>query len=134
MNRGQIVIAGMLVLNNQGLGASDFSLDSFEWGDIPSCTSGSPNRVTNPTFVLSNVPENTKYISFYMKDKDAPSYRHGGGVVEYSGGSTIVPGQFKYLSPCPPGGKHTYEWTATAKSKKKKGKIAAAKAKKKYPE
>jgi len=27
----------------------------------------------------------------------------------------IKPGAFKYESPCPPSGSHTYEWDATAK-------------------
>jgi len=37
------------------------------------------------------------------------------------------------IHPCPPSGKHTYEWTITAIGDKKK-KLGKAKAKKKYPE
>ena len=57
--------------------AAEFTI-SFEWGDIPLCTSGQPNTVPNPKFVLSNVPEGTKFIQFMMTDLDAPSYNHGG--------------------------------------------------------
>ena len=70
-------------------------------------------------FKLSNVPEGTKILQFRMKDKNAPGYNHGGGKVEYSGQNTIEPGAFKYKSPCPPGGVHTYIWTVTAKNAKK---------------
>lgn len=68
-----------------------------------------------------------------MKDKNVSSYRHGGGVVAYNGRKSIKPGAFSYSSPCPPDGKHTYEWTATAQSKKNGGKLGKAKAAKKYP-
>ena len=67
-------------LCNSVLVADDFTL-SFEWGDIPLCTSGSPNTVPNPRFELANVPEGTKYIYFKMVDKDVPNYNHGGGSV-----------------------------------------------------
>jgi len=115
--------------------ASDFSI-SFEWGNIPLCTSGSPNTVDNPKIVLSNVPEGTKYIQFVMTDLDVPSYDHGGGMVAYTGQKTIDPGAFKYESPCPPNGSHRYEWTATAKKKKGffGGSLGKAKSAKKYPE
>lgn len=46
--------------------------------------------------------------------------------------NTIAPGAFKYASPCPPGGKHTYEWTAVARDKAGKT-LATAKARRKYP-
>ena len=111
--------------------AAEFGL-AFEWGDLKRCTSGNPNTVANPIFTLTNVPEGTKTLSFRMKDKQSP-YNHGGGKVEYTGQTTIEPGAFKYKSPCPPNGKHTYVWTVTAKNEKKK-KIGKAKAQKKYPE
>ena len=111
--------------------AAEFGL-AFEWGDLKRCTSGNPNTVANPIFTLTNVPEGTKTLSFRMKDKQSP-YNHGGGKVEYTGQTTIEPGAFKYKSPCPPNGKHTYVWTVTAKNEKKK-KIGKAKAQKEYPE
>ena len=114
--------------------ASEFAI-SFEWGDIPRCTSGQPNLVPNPRFVLSNVPEGTKFIQFRMTDLDVPSYDHGGGMVEYIGENIIEPGAFKYKSPCPPGGSHRYEWTAVAKKKTGlfSGSLGKARATKSYP-
>lgn len=111
--------------------ADDFAIE-FEWGDFPRCTTGSPKQVENPVFTLSNVPEGTAEIRFRMKDRNAPGYRHGGGKVAYSGQSMIEPGAFKYASPCPPMGKHTYEWTATAVDGNGDT-LAKAKARKKYP-
>ncbi|MEO0328019.1 MAG: YbhB/YbcL family Raf kinase inhibitor-like protein [Pseudomonadota bacterium] len=111
--------------------ANAFSL-SFAWGSIPKCTSGKPNRVSNPQFKLSGVPEGTTKIKFKMVDRNVPSYRHGGGTVKFSGQKTISPGAFKYKSPCPPSGRHTYEWTATAIGKGNKN-LGVAKSSKKYP-
>lgn len=125
----------MVIFLASNAAANEFTI-SFEWGDIPLCTSGSPNTVANPKFVLSNVPEGTKYIRFVMTDLDVPSYDHGGGMVEYTGQKTIEPGAFKYRSPCPPAGSHKYKWTATAKKKKGLfgGSLGKAKATRKYPE
>ena len=64
-----------------------------------------------------------------MKDRNVPTYSHGGGKVDISEIKVIKenetnfgkykfviePGKFKYKSPCPPGGKHVYEWSAVAK-------------------
>ena len=115
--------------------ASEFAI-SFEWGDIPLCTSGQPNVVPNPKFVLSNVPEGTKFIQFQMTDLDAPSYSHGGGTIEYTGQNVIEPGAFKYQSPCPPSGSHRYQWTAKAKKKTGlfSGSLGKTRATKSYPE
>ena len=114
--------------------ADEFTI-SFEWGDIPLCTSGNPNTVENPRFVLSNVPEKTKFISFKLIDLDSPNYDHGGGKIEYTGNNVIEPGVFKYKSPCPPSGSHRYEWTAYAKESDGffSGSIGSAKAMIKYP-
>jgi phosphatidylethanolamine-binding protein (PEBP) family uncharacterized protein len=96
--------------------AAEFTL-SFEWGDIPLCTTGRPNVIPNPRFVLSGVPEGTRFLQFKLTDLDVPSYDHGGGTVEYAGRDTIEPGAFKYKSPCPPSGSHRYRWTVTAREK-----------------
>ena len=115
------------------ISAYTFSL-TFEQGDIKKCTSGNPNKVSNPIFTLTDVPEGTKELRFKMKDKDVPGYNHGGGKIKnYTGETTIQPGAFKYKSPCPPGGSHTYEWTITAIVDKKK-KLGKAKATREYPE
>lgn len=110
---------------------SDFGF-TFNWSGLKKCTSGKPNRVANPPFKLSNVPAGVARIDFKMKDRNAPGYNHGGGKVKYKGGTSIAQGAFKYKSPCPPGGRHTYEWTATARDAKGK-KLAVAKSSKKYP-
>lgn len=113
--------------------AGDFAF-SFSWAGLKSCTSGNPNTVSNPRFVLKDVPDGTKFIRFRLTDKNVPGYNHGGGVVPWSGGAAIEPGAFKYKSPCPPGGAHVYEWKATAQTKRNGGVIATAKASRKYPE
>ena len=105
----------------------------FDWKGLKSCTNGNPNRVLNPRFTLKDVPAGTKYIRFKLVDRNAPSYNHGGGLVAYTGKSVIAPGAFKYKSPCPPSGRHTYVWTATAQARKNGGRIAVAKAARKYP-
>lgn len=115
------------------LPASAFEM-SFAWGPLKSCTTGNPNTVANPEFKLTDVPEGTQFIRFKMVDKNRPQFNHGGGVVAWSGGTSVPSGAFKYKSPCPPDGAHTYEWTATAQSKKSGGKLGEAKARRKYPE
>ena len=114
--------------------ADDFEI-SFDWSDLELCTTGNPNIVSNPYFELTNVPNGTKWIEFKLTDLDVPSYNHGGGWMEYKGQNTIEPGIFKYKSPCPPNGKHNYQWTAFAKEKKGAfGKtISKASASKFYP-
>ena len=121
------------ILFSQSLYASEFSIE-FEWGDLKLCTSGKPNTVKNPEFILKNVPEGTTWIKFRMTDHNSP-YNHGGGWVEYKDVDKIESGIFNYKSPCPPNGKHTYQWTAVAKSKKSDfgSKVGEAKAIRKYP-
>ncbi len=111
--------------------AAEFSI-SFEWGDIPDCRTGRPNTVGSPAFTLKGVPEGTTSVHFTLKDTDVPSYDHGGGTVAVTSDGTLPFGAFTYKSPCPPGGVHTYEWTATALKGNKK--LAEAKARRKYPE
>lgn len=105
---------------------------SFKWGDLKLCTSGKPNKVRNPNFKLQNVPDGTTKIKFKMVDQAVPRFNHGGGSVKYRGEKNIAPGAFKYKSPCPPNGKHRYEWTATAIGKGGK-KLGTAKSSKLYP-
>lgn len=107
---------------------------SFTWDGLKLCNSGNATTVKSPAFTLKDVPEGTAFIKFRMVDKDVPSFNHGGGTVAYQGGDVIPAGAFKYLSPCPPGGSHRYEWTATAQTKKTGGKLAVAKALRPYPE
>lgn len=111
-----------------------FAFDiGFDWSGLKSCTNGRPNVVANPAFQVRDVPAGTKFIRFKLTDRDVPGYNHGGGVVAYAGQGVIAPGAFTYKSPCPPNGRHTYEWTATAQTKKNGGKLATARAARKYP-
>ena len=98
----------------QTMFASEFSFE-FDWSDLKKCTTGNPNTVKNPIFILQNVPNGTKFIYFKLTDKNVPSYNHGGGWVEYKGENEIAPGSFTYKSPFPPNGKHNYEWNASSK-------------------
>ena len=129
------LMTAVLFLYVTPLNAGEFTI-SFEWGDIPLCTSGRPNTVPNPRFVLSNVPKGTKFIEFSMTDLDVPTYDHGGGTVAYTGNNILEPGAFTYKSPCPPSGSHRYRWTATAKEKTGlfSGSLGKAKATRNYPE
>ena len=111
--------------------AAGFSI-AFEWGDIPSCDDGYPNRVKSPRFALMNVPPATKSIKFEMNDLDV-DYYHGEGIAKYDGKDAIELGAFEYQSPCPPSGVHTYEWVAQAMDSSGKV-LAEAKVQRKYPE
>jgi phosphatidylethanolamine-binding protein (PEBP) family uncharacterized protein len=129
---GRLSIALMtLVLSTASANAFEIG---FDWTGLKSCTNGRPNTVANPGFALKDVPEGTKFIKFRLVDRDVPDFNHGGGVVAWSGEATVPKGAFKYKSPCPPNGTHTYEWTATAQTKKNGGKLAVAKASRRYPE
>jgi phosphatidylethanolamine-binding protein (PEBP) family uncharacterized protein len=105
---------------------------SFNWGSIPRCTSGNPNTVGSPAFKLNGVPKGTTKLSFRLRDNNVPSYNHGGGSVPYAGGPSISAGAFKYKSPCPPDGSHTYTWSVTAVDKSGKT-LGTASASRKYP-
>ncbi len=114
-----------------GPAAADFTI-SFTWGNIPLCTSGHPNQVGSPKFVLSGVPDGTDVVEFRLKDLDVPGYNHGGGKVGVSGDGVVPKGAFTYKSPCPPDGVHTYEWRATARNGSKT--LGKAAARRSYPE
>ena len=111
--------------------AAEFKI-AFDWGNIPACNTGKPNRVGSPAFKLSGVPEGTTQIEFKLVDLDVPNYKHGGGKVKVGQNGTLPFGVFKYKSPCPPGEVHTYEWQAVAKAGRKV--VATATARRKYPE
>jgi phosphatidylethanolamine-binding protein (PEBP) family uncharacterized protein len=105
---------------------------SFNWGNIPKCTTGNPNKVGNPIFRIKDLPEGTTKLIFKLVDLDAPNYKHGGGTVKNPKSGDIASGLFKYKSPCPPNGQHTYVWSVIAKAGSKT--LAKAQASRKYPE
>ena len=106
---------------------------SFTWGDIPLCTSGQPNIVPNPEFVITGLPEGTQVVELWLKDLDRPGYDHGGAKLRMSKDGTVPSGLFTYKSPCPPDGPHTYEWTVVAKCEKC-GVLEKIKVTRPYPE
>lgn len=115
--------------------AQAFSI-SFDWSGLTLCTNGRPNTVDNPAFRIRDLPAGTQSVVFRLTDLDVPSYDHGGGTVNMSQQSGTLPrGAFRYKSPCPPSGAHTYEWTATAKSGRNgRGQtLGIAKAQRRYP-
>jgi phosphatidylethanolamine-binding protein (PEBP) family uncharacterized protein len=114
-----------------GTAAQAFSF-TFTWGGIPKCTSGNPNTVSNPIFSLSAVPKGATKIVFHLTDLNVPDFNHGGGLVVYSGQKMIKAGAFKYQSPCPPNGKHSYQWSAVVFDAAAKN-IASATSSKMYP-
>ena len=97
--------------------AQEFSV-GFSWDGLVLCTSGRPNTVGNPVFQINDVPNGTTWLYFALTDFDARGYNHGGGWIEYDGGTVTLADVFSYKSPCPPNGTHTYEWRVTASSSK----------------
>ncbi len=97
---------------------------SFHWeAGMKKCFS----RVSPPV-QLMNVPLGTTTLKVVMEDADS-SYAHGGGTVNYSGGSVIPSGALKsWEGPCPPS-PHTY----TFKVKAIGGETARARFSQKYP-
>ena len=121
----------IVLLFSKNVFSSEFNF-IFDWSDLKNCTSGNPNTVSNPIFYLNNIPKGTKEIIFQLKDLDVPSYNHGGGKVSLKNLKIVMPedpkfgkfffkiepGSFKYKSPCPPDGQHTYSWIASANKAK----------------
>ncbi len=131
-NHMRLLFAAVAALSVSASQATAEFAISFEWGDIPRCTTGRPNIVGSPAFVLSDVPAGTTSVEFRLKDRDAPNYDHGGAKVKIGRDGQMPFGAFRYKSPCPPGGTHTYVWTATARAGNKV--LARATATRKYPE
>ncbi len=113
------------------LSADGFGI-GFKWLESSTCSGGYPDTEKNPVFELSNVPAGTTKIEFFMTDKDAPDFYHGGGTATYSGGAVVESGAFEYLGPCPPD-THTYVWEATAFDAGGK-ELGSAEATRKFPE
>ena len=112
-----IFLSVALLAMSTGVMAQDFSV-GFNWDGLKLCTSGQPNTIGNPVFQLSGVPAGTEWLYFALTDHDARGYYHGGGWIEYDGGEVTEADVFRYKSPCPPYGIHTYEWSVTASSAK----------------
>lgn len=127
-----LFLSGVIALVSSTTAAqAEFSL-AFTWGNIPRCTSGNPNTVPNPQFVIRDLPAGTETVELRLRDLDVPGYNHGGATLRMSGSGTVPSGLFTYRSPCPPGGVHTYEWTATARGSGRV--LGTAAARRRYPE
>jgi len=131
----KILIVCLSVALANATQADEFQFD-FSWAGLRLCISGNPNMVPNPIFKVSGLPKGTVGIDFRLKDLNVPSYNHGGGWIKISEDGAVTANSFKYKSPCPPNGKHKYQWTARAKDKKGFGgkTLATARATRMYPE
>ncbi len=89
----------------------------------------------SPVFTLKDVPKGTAKIQLRMRDLQAPSFRHGGGEVAYTGKATIPCGALDsgYVGPSPPSGSHTYVWTIRALGPDGKT-LAETSAQRRFPE
>ncbi|SFJ61464.1 hypothetical protein [Jannaschia pohangensis] len=111
--------------------ANAFGL-SFTWDGLAPCTNGRPNTVGSPAFVVSDLPPGTTEVRFRLVDLDVPGFNHGGGRVGMSTSGQLPAGIFRYKSPCPPNGVHTYEWRAEARGGGRT--LGTATARRRYPE
>lgn len=112
--KSMILLLSLMAATTISSHAQAFSV-SFDWSGLKRCTTGRPNTVQSPPFRIRNIPNGTRSIVFKMVDLNVPRYNHGGGTVNVSRSGQLPRGAFRYKSPCPPSGRHTYEWTATAK-------------------
>ncbi len=123
------VLAALLLLGGSGAPLAQsarFAVD-FTWDGTAPCFDPK-----SPPFTLSGVPPGTKTLRFVMTDLDAPDFPHGGGSAPYRGQSRIERGAFTYQGPCPPQGRHSYQWTVAAQDASGKT-LATATATKKFP-
>ena len=111
-------------------GDESFTIQFDNW-DLKKCP-GRTSKTTNPEINIFNPPQETKILTFWVKDLDIQK-NHGGGKIEFNGEKVIKAGSFKYYRPCPPSSEvHTYKWTVIAYDKDNK-KLGKTSFKKKYP-
>ena len=79
----------------------------FSWEGTSACGS------KPPAFNVTNIPDGTAELKFWMTDLNMISYNHGGGSVKYTGSGSIPAGSFSYTGPCPPS-PHEYSFDVTA--------------------
>lgn len=82
----------------------------FSWKGIKACTHESPE------IRVSNIPDGTTELRVKLKDISVPAWNHGGGRIEHDGSGIIPAGALDigYNGPCPPGGRHKYEFSVMA--------------------
>ena len=83
---------------------------AFSWEEIDACTHESPE------LRVSAVPDGTAELRVKLKDISLPEWNHGGGQVKHDGSGVIPAGALKlgYNGPCPPSGRHKYEFSVMA--------------------
>lgn len=111
--RLQLALTATLLVSSAAFAQSGLAID-WEWKTSHQC---SP---TSPAFKLTEVPGETASLEISMIDQDFKSFKHGGGAVAHSGGTTasVPEGALKnYKGPCPPNFStigHKYEFTVRA--------------------
>ena len=99
---------------------------SFDWGPTAKCFDPK-----SPPIALSGVPQGTKTLRLKMVDLNAPTFKHGGGEVAYSGQKSLAYGAFRYKGPCPP---EPHIYRIIVKALDASGKVlATAQAQKRFP-
>ena len=70
----------------------------------------------SPEIKVETVPAGTVAFKVRLKDRNVPTWNHGGGKVAHDGSGVIPKGALKegYNGPCPPGGSHIYVFTVKA--------------------
>lgn len=83
---------------------------AFSWEGIQACAHESPE------IQVSNVPDSTAELRVKLKNVTVPEWNHGGGSVAYGGSGVIPTGALDigYNGPCPPDGRHKYEFSVMA--------------------
>lgn len=121
----RIALAITILALTAGTASADMSM-KFDWGPSKKCDSKSP------PISVSGVPDGTVKLQFSMTDLNVPTFRHGGGSVDYKGQNAVPYGAFRYKGPCPPSGVHKYRITVKALDAKKKT-LATASATQNFP-
>ncbi len=82
----------------------------FSWEGILACTHESPE------IQVSDIPDGTTELRVKLKDIDIPAWNHGGGKVMHDDSGIIPAGALNigYNGPCPPSGRHKYEFSVMA--------------------
>jgi hypothetical protein len=82
----------------------------FSWAGIQACSHESPE------IRVSNVPEGAEELRVKLQDISLPAWNQGGGTVKHDGSGIIPAGALKvgYNGPCPPSGRHKYEFSVMA--------------------
>ena len=82
----------------------------FSWEGIQACTHESPE------IQVSDIPDGTTELLVTLKDVSVPEWNHGSGRVKHDGSGVIPAGALNigYNGPCPPEGRHKYEFSVMA--------------------